>query len=81
MRPLLMNPNSSAATTRAMLAIARRILPELMGWTAPEGPEMITDADALARAAVRVGGRICRPWRGSSYRPLAIRGARRWLRG
>ncbi|KAA8607764.1 Asp/Glu racemase [Salipiger aestuarii] len=51
-----MNPNSSAATTRAMLAIARRILPELMGWTAPEGPEMITDADALARAAVRVGG-------------------------
>ena len=56
MTPLLMNPNASAATTRAMLAIARRVLPELQGWTAPEGPAMITDAAALARAAALVAG-------------------------
>lgn len=56
MRPLLMNPNSNVATTRAMLGIARRILPDLDGWTAPEGPGMITDAAALSHAATLVAG-------------------------
>lgn len=55
MTPLLINPNSNAATTLAMLSIARRVLPEMNGWTAPVGPRMILDDAALAQAARVVG--------------------------
>ena len=48
---LLMNPNSNAATTRAMVAIAGRVLPDVQGWTAPSGPQMIVTGPALATAA------------------------------
>ncbi|MGP6089390.1 aspartate/glutamate racemase family protein [Antarctobacter jejuensis] len=51
MSVLLMNPNANAATTVAMLEIARRDLPEITGWTAPRGPQMIIDQDALEAAA------------------------------
>ncbi|MDO6585076.1 aspartate/glutamate racemase family protein [Salipiger sp. 1_MG-2023] len=50
----LMNPNSNAGTTQAMLGIARRVLPQLVGWTAPSGPGMIIDAPALERAGALV---------------------------
>ena len=52
---LLMNPNSNAATTDAMVAIARTVLPGVTGWTAPEGPLMIVTEDALSRAEELVG--------------------------
>ncbi|WP_226941819.1 aspartate/glutamate racemase family protein [Pseudooceanicola spongiae] len=55
-RVLLMNPNSNAATTEAMVAIARRVLPGVRGWTAPSGPALITTLDSLAAAASVVGG-------------------------
>ncbi|WP_230797457.1 aspartate/glutamate racemase family protein [Salipiger marinus] len=47
---LLMNPNSSEATTRAMVAIAARVLPQVEGWTAPAGPPLLTDPAVLAQA-------------------------------
>ncbi|MFD1749345.1 aspartate/glutamate racemase family protein [Salipiger marinus] len=47
---LLMNPNSSEATTRAMVAIAARVLPRVEGWTAPAGPPLLTDPAVLAQA-------------------------------
>lgn len=52
---LLMNPNSNAATTAAMVAIAGTILPQIEGWTAPGGPGMIVTPEALDQAAVLVG--------------------------
>ncbi|WP_349538782.1 aspartate/glutamate racemase family protein [Sagittula sp. NFXS13] len=55
-RILLMNPNSNAATTAAMVRIARTILPDVQGWTAPSGPPMIVDAAALDAAAELVAG-------------------------
>jgi len=48
---LLMNPNSARATTEAMVAIARRTLPDVEGWTAPSGPELLVTLDYLAAAA------------------------------
>ncbi|WP_353472708.1 aspartate/glutamate racemase family protein [Salipiger sp. H15] len=51
---LLVNPNSNAATTRAMCAIAGRVLPDVTGWTAPAGPPLITSPEALAEAAGHV---------------------------
>jgi allantoin racemase len=48
---LLMNPNSSTATTETMVAIARRSLPEVIGWTAPSGPALLTSMAYLAAAA------------------------------
>lgn len=54
MTVLLMNPNANAATTEAMLTIARQILPEITGWTAPTGPQMIVDAAALEVAGQQV---------------------------
>ena len=51
---LLINPNSNADTTRAMCAIAGRVLPGVRGWTAPAGPPLITDPEALAEAAAFV---------------------------
>ncbi len=52
-RIALVNPNTSAATTAAMLAIARRAAPEgldLEGITAPFGVPLITSATGLAEA-------------------------------
>lgn len=51
-----MNPNSNAATTRAMVAIAARVLPGIDGWTAPSGPSMIVTEAALSDAATLVAG-------------------------
>lgn len=53
-RIILMNPNSNAATTRAMVAIASRILPGVEGWTAPSGPAMIVEQAPLEDAAEMV---------------------------
>jgi allantoin racemase len=49
-RVLLMNPNSRAASTRAMVAIAQRYLPFVEGWTAPEGPSLLTNRPDLVAA-------------------------------
>lgn len=49
-----MNPNSARATTDAMVAIARRTLPEVTGWTAPAGPELLVNMDYLRAAADHV---------------------------
>ncbi|MGO4852926.1 aspartate/glutamate racemase family protein [Phaeovulum sp. W22_SRMD_FR3] len=51
---LLMNPNSSAATTETMVAIARRFLPDVTGWTAPSGPELLISMAYLTEAAALV---------------------------
>lgn len=51
---LLMNPNSSVATTDTMVAIARRFLPEVTGWTAPAGPELLISMAYLTEAAALV---------------------------
>lgn len=48
---LLMNPNSNAVTTLAMVTIAKRFLPNIRGWTAPSGPAMLTTTEQLANAA------------------------------
>lgn len=50
-RIILMNPNSNGATTRAMVAIASRVLPGVEGWTAPSGPAMIVEQAPLEAAA------------------------------
>ncbi|MGY3439749.1 MULTISPECIES: aspartate/glutamate racemase family protein [unclassified Marinovum] len=50
MTPLLMNPNANARTTEAMLRIARQLLPDVTGWTAPAGPQMLIDEPALMAA-------------------------------
>lgn len=53
---LLLNPNSNGATTDTMVAIARTAVPGLRieGRTAPFGPRMITEPEALARSAEAV---------------------------
>ena len=51
MTVILANPNTSIATTAAMARIARTVLPDVTGWTAPSGPEMILSEAALAGAA------------------------------
>lgn len=54
---LLINPNSSRATTAMMVAIARAALPpaySLSGVSARQGPEMIVNAAELAAAAAEV---------------------------
>jgi allantoin racemase len=59
MRILLVNPNSSAATTEAMAAVVRGVAPrgaEVFGLTAPSGPMMITEEPDLERAAAVVEG-------------------------
>lgn len=52
----LLNPNTSAATTAAMVEIARAAAPGLAieGRTAPFGAPLITDEPALARGAEAV---------------------------
>lgn len=59
LRLLVVNPNTSAATTDAMVAIARGAAPEgveIEGMTAPRGAPLITDPEALAMAADVVAG-------------------------
>ncbi|MEO0402447.1 MAG: aspartate/glutamate racemase family protein [Pseudomonadota bacterium] len=51
---LVINPNSSVRTTEAMVAIARRHLPDVQGWTNADAPAMITDLAALAAAGDQV---------------------------
>ncbi|WMX44305.1 aspartate/glutamate racemase family protein [Streptomyces roseicoloratus] len=55
---VLVNPNTSAATTRTMTAIARRALAgtglRVRGVTVSEGPPMLTDPAALRAAAPHV---------------------------
>ncbi|PUB17441.1 aspartate/glutamate racemase family protein [Yoonia sediminilitoris] len=53
-RVLLMNPNSNAATTQAMVTIAAHVLPSLASWTAPAGPSLISTMDDLNAAATLV---------------------------
>lgn len=50
---VVLNPNSSAATTAAMVTIAARCLPgyTVRGTTAAHGPSMITRPDELAAAS------------------------------
>lgn len=53
MKLLLVNPNTNAATTAAMLAIAQEHAPpggEIIGVTAPFGVPLITEPDALEEA-------------------------------
>ncbi len=55
MRVLLLNPNSNESTTQAMVAIAQEHAGErarIEGMTAPSGPLMIIDEDALQTASV-----------------------------
>lgn len=55
MKPvLLINPNSSVQTTAAMLAIARRHLPHVEGWTNAKAPGMITDLAPLSAAGDQI---------------------------
>ncbi|EAQ05316.1 aspartate/glutamate racemase family protein [Yoonia vestfoldensis] len=49
-----MNPNSNRATTREMAAIASTILPDVQGWTAPDGPGLLTSMTLLDAAAAHV---------------------------
>lgn len=51
---LLANPNANAATTARMCEIAAPWLPDLRGWTAPQGPEVIQTPDQLAMAGDRI---------------------------
>ena len=60
-RILLVNPNTNAATTASMLAIARETaagLLQIEAMTAPEGVPMITDALALQQASQVLTGLI-----------------------
>ena len=56
-RILLINPNSSQATTEMMVQIAQSAASEaleIVGATAPHSPPMIVDAEALAASAPQV---------------------------
>lgn len=48
---LLMNPNGSEATTKAMCALTERHFERVVGWTNANGPPMITNSVALKDAA------------------------------
>ncbi len=61
-RILLINPNSSRATTEAMVAIARRDLPDVTGWTAADGPGLLTSMPDLETAAERVAAAEVPDW-------------------
>lgn len=57
MRLALINPNTSAATTEAMVAIAQSVVPAdvaIFGMTAPWGIPLITNPEALAVATEAV---------------------------
>ncbi|WP_108503480.1 aspartate/glutamate racemase family protein [Paracoccus indicus] len=51
---LLANPNANAATTARMCEIAAPWLPDLRGWTAPDGPDVIQTPDQLTAAGHRI---------------------------
>src|SRR5271154_4304493 len=56
-RILLINPNTNKATTEMMVKIAQAAAPgdlEIVGATAPHGPLMIIDPEALAASAPQV---------------------------
>src|SRR5262249_37396111 len=56
-RILLINPNTNKATTDMMVQIAQSAAPndiEIVGATAPHGPLMIVDPEALAASAPQV---------------------------
>jgi Asp/Glu/hydantoin racemase len=56
-RILLINPNTSQATTDMMVRIAQAVAPQdvaIVGATAPHGPSMIIDPVALAASAPQV---------------------------
>ena len=60
-RILLINPNTNAATTASMLAIAREAAAgsfQIEAMTAPQGVPMITDAAALQQAGAILTGLI-----------------------
>lgn len=64
-RIALVNPNASAEVTTMMLGIARRAIPAdalghltLEGFSASEGPPLITDEAALAEAAAAMPARM-----------------------
>ncbi|MBN8944658.1 MAG: aspartate/glutamate racemase family protein [Rhizobiales bacterium] len=63
MRLLLVNPNTSPATTEAMVAIARDAMPGITieGLTAPFGVPLITNAAELATAAEAVVAALAAP--------------------
>jgi Asp/Glu/hydantoin racemase len=51
---LLANPNTNAHTTKAMCAIAARHLPDIQGWTAPKGANLIQTPALIAQAADQI---------------------------
>jgi allantoin racemase len=56
-RIVLINPNTNKATTDMMVQIARSAAPndiEIVGATAPQGPAMIVEPEALAASAPQV---------------------------
>jgi allantoin racemase len=64
MRLLLVNPNTNAATTEAMLSIAREVAPDgitVEGATALFGESLITDVKALAIAVEAVEALLTPP--------------------
>lgn len=75
---LLINPNTSAATTALMVQLARQRLPaqvELIGATAREGAPLITDEASLAiavRQVVHMGERFAQQRAAAGARPPAV---------
>lgn len=70
----LINPNTSASVTTAMVKIARGVLPpdiEITGMTASVGPQTITQPDDLARSAAEVV-RLGRQATTSCEHPVAL---------
>ncbi|WP_378942406.1 aspartate/glutamate racemase family protein [Paracoccus sp. R86501] len=51
---LLANPNANAATTARMCTIAAPFLPDLRGWTAPHGPDVIQTPGQLTTAGDQI---------------------------
>lgn len=80
-RILLVNPNSNAETTAAMVRIASDDLPGVEGWTAPRGPGMIVTEAALDAAADIVGDAGLPAARGVIVSAFGDRGERRWPEG
>ena len=76
----LINPNTNATTTQAMVRIAREAVQEtassaqasVIGYTAATGPAMITDMAALTNASAAVSSIIERLAHDKDRRPNAI---------
>ncbi|MEU7033020.1 aspartate/glutamate racemase family protein [Streptomyces sp. NPDC046237] len=70
---VLINPNTSTATTGMMTAIARRTLgPDVRGVTVARGPRMLTDPAALRAAAPEVAAAGRRALASGSCRALLV---------